>query len=54
MKEETLEVLILNALEKSEIRFNEKLDEVKASQYKKIIDEHILILVKELKEYGLI
>lgn len=54
MEEKTLEQLIKEALEKSEIKFNEKLDELKASQYKLIADKHIDALIKELKEGGFI
>lgn len=54
MEEKTLEQLIKEALEKSEIKFNEKLDELKSFQYKKIIDKRIEELVKELKEIGII
>ncbi len=54
MEEKTLEQLIKEALAKSDIKFNEKLDELKSFQYKKIIDIRIEALVKELKEKGLI
>ena len=49
-----IEQLIKQAFEKSEIPFNEKLDDLKASQCGIIVNKHFDALIEELKNDGFI